>query len=128
MGRIVASVTVNNSFDTSKSLRCDALVDTGASHLVLPTAWKDRLGDLPLVDTVEVETATQALAQGEVRGPVFIQIEAFRAIANKVLFVGMAPEDDIYEPLMGHLVLKQCHAAVDMLGYRLLHVKHLDLK
>lgn len=82
MGRIVASVTVNNPFDKSKSLRCDALVDIGASHLVLPAAWKDRLGDMPLVDTLEVETATQAFAQGEVRGPVIIQVESFRAIAN----------------------------------------------
>src|SRR5438105_9565670 len=30
--------------DPSKGLRCDALVDTGASFMVLPSAWRDRLG------------------------------------------------------------------------------------
>jgi len=128
MGRIVTSVTVHNPFDKSKSLRCDALVDTGASHLVLPAAWKDRLGDLPLIDTVDVETATQAVEQGEIRGPVIIQVEGFRAVANEVLFIEMEPEDGIYEPLVGYLVLEQCQAAVDMLGHRLVHVKYLDLK
>ena len=128
MGRIVASVTIRNPFDESKVLRVDALVDTGASHLVLPSAWKDRLGDLPLLETVEVETATQAVEQGEARGPVIIQLEGFRAIANEVLFIEMKPEDGLYEPLIGYLVLEQSQAAVDMLGHRLLHVKHLDLK
>jgi predicted aspartyl protease len=128
MGRIVTSVTIHNPFDKSKSLRCDALVDTGASHMVLPAAWKGRLGDMPLLETVEVETATQAVEQGEVRGPVIIQVEGFRAVANEVLFIEMEPEDGIYEPLIGYLVLEQCQAAVDMLGHRLVHVKHLDLK
>ena len=31
VGRIVASVTVENAVDLSKALTCDALVDTGAS-------------------------------------------------------------------------------------------------
>jgi hypothetical protein len=31
MGRIVASVRIDNASDLSKGLRCDALVDTGAS-------------------------------------------------------------------------------------------------
>jgi predicted aspartyl protease len=52
MGRIVSSVTINNISDSSKTLRCDALVDTGTSFLVLPDAWRDRLGDL------EIRTST----------------------------------------------------------------------
>ena len=36
MGRIIASVQIENITDPAKSLRCDALVDTDASHLVLP--------------------------------------------------------------------------------------------
>ena len=46
MGRIIASVTIANIGDPADQLRCDALVDTGASHIVLPSAWRDRLGDL----------------------------------------------------------------------------------
>ena len=46
MGRIVASVKIENLADSEAKIRCDALVDTGASHMVLPNAWRDRLGEL----------------------------------------------------------------------------------
>ncbi|MBI4552468.1 MAG: hypothetical protein HY710_09405 [Candidatus Latescibacteria bacterium] len=128
MGRILSSIKVDNLFDPSKSIRCDALVDTGASHLVLPSAWKDRLGDLETIQTVDLETATQTTVQGAICGPVRIQIEGFRPIYSEVVFVEMHPEDGVYEPLIGYLVLEQSQAAVDMLGHRLIHVKHMDLK
>lgn len=128
MGRIVTSVTVENALDPGKQLRCDALVDTGASYLVLPAAWKDQLGQLGSVTTVDLETATQQIVQGEVCGPVRIQVEGFRPIFSEVLFLNMQPEDGTYEPLLGYLVLEQSQAAVDMLGHRLLHAKHMDLK
>lgn len=35
VGRIVASVTIENASDLSKGVRCDALVDTRASLMVL---------------------------------------------------------------------------------------------
>lgn len=128
MGRLVASVTVENLLDTANSLRCDALVDTGASHMVLPAAWKNRLGDLQTVHIIELETATQATVQGEVCGPVRIQIEGFRSIFTEVLFVEMQPENGIYEPLLGYIPLEQSQAAVDVLGQRLMQVKRMDLK
>lgn len=128
MGRIVSSVTITNISDSPKSLRCDALVDTGASFMVLPNAWKDRLGELEVVDTIALETATQATVEGEIRGPVRIQLEGFRPIFNEVLFVEMTPPDGIYEPLIGYIVLDQSQAGVDMLGHRLIPIKHMDLK
>jgi predicted aspartyl protease len=128
MGRIVTSVKITNAADPAQSLRCDALVDTGASHMVLPTAWKDRLGTLNTIATLEFETATQAKVQGDICGPVLIQLEGFRPIYTEVVFVDMQPEDGQYEPLVGYIVLEQAQAAVDMLGHRLVHVKRMDLK
>lgn len=128
MGRIITSVTIENFSDPAKTLRCDALVDTGASHMVLPKVWKERLGSLQTIGTIDLETATQEIVQGEVCGPVKIQIEGFRPVFSEVLFVEMMPDDGIYEPLLGYIPLEQSQAAVDMLGHRLLHVKHLDLK
>ena len=128
MGRIIAPVKIDNPSDPSKSIRCDALVDTGAAHMVLPRGWKERLGSLESIQTVELETATQETVQGEVCGPVRIQIEGFRPIYNEVLFVEMTPQDGIYEPLLGYIILEQSQAAVDMLGHRLIHVKRMDLK
>ncbi len=128
MGRIIASVKIENVFDDSKSLRCDALVDTGASFMVLPSAWQQRLGDLETTTQIEMETATQEKIKGEVCGPVRIQIEGFRPIHTEVSFVDMKPQDGEYEPLIGYLVLEQSQAAVDILGHRLVQVKHIDLK
>ena len=128
MGRIITSVSVQNLASPDKRIRCDALVDTGASHLVLPTAWKDRLGELEDLDTIELELANQGTIVGSIYGPVRIQIEGFRPIYNEVLFVDMAPEDGVYEPLLGYIVLEQSQAGVDMLGHRLVHVKRMDLK
>ena len=128
MGRIVASVTIMNIAEPSASLRCDALVDTDASFMMLPAAWRDRLGELESVEHVTLETATQETVTGEICGPVRIQIEGFRPIFNEVLFVEMNPEDGIYEPLIRYIILEQSQAGVDMLGHRLVPVKHMDLK
>src|SRR6266576_335975 len=128
VGRIVASVTIENAADLSKALRCNALVDTGASHMVLPIGWKDRLGPLESTRTIHLETATQEILTGEVCGPVRIQIEGFPAIHSEVSFVEMRPEDGEYEPLIGFIVLEQSQAGVDILGHRLVPIKHMDLK
>ncbi|MEP6570561.1 MAG: aspartyl protease family protein [Acidobacteriota bacterium] len=128
VGRIVASVTIENASDLSKSLRCDALVDTGASLMVLPRAWKDRLGQLEAGEEIEVETATQEIVTAEVCGPVRIQIEGFRAIFNEVAFVDKQPASGEFEPLIGYIVLEQSQASVDMLAHRLVPIKHMDLK
>lgn len=128
MGRIVSSVRIENVSDPSQSLRCDALIDTGASFMVLPSAWKERLGDLAVVEQIDFETATQEIVTGEICGPVKIQVEGFRPIFNEVLFIEMNPDDGIYEPLIGYIVLEQSQAGVDMLGHRLVPIKHMDLK
>jgi predicted aspartyl protease len=128
VSRIVATVTIENAADLSRALTCEALVDTGASHMVLPSAWKDRLGEFQALAEIEVETATQERVIAEVCGPVRIQIEGFRAIFSEVAFVEMNPERGEFEPLIGYIVLEQSLAGVDMIGHRLIHLKHLDLK
>lgn len=96
--------------------------------MVLPSAWKNRLGKFEFSSEIEVETATQETVTAEVCGPVRIQIEGFRYILNEVAFVDMKPANGDYEPLIGYIVLEQSLAAVDMLGHRLVPIKHLDLK
>ncbi len=128
MGRIIKSVEITNPLDASKNLRCDALVDTGASHMILPSAWKDRLGQAASSATMAVETADQKTISGQIAGPFTIELEGFRRVHGEVMFVEMKPADGQYEPLIGYLVLEAIPAAVDMLGHRLVEVKHLDLK
>ena len=129
MGRIVAQTKVTNLFDEKKFIRCGMLVDTGASALILPSAWKERLGEFKRSEAVELLLASREVVRGEACGPVEIRIEGFRPVLNEVIFVDMgAGEDDEYEPLLGYVILEQAQAAVDMLGHRLVPVRYIDMK
>lgn len=128
MGRIVATVDIENFSETGSSMKLDALVDTGASYLTLPLRWKSRFGAFASEEAVELQTATQEVVQGTVCGPVKITVEGFRSIYNEVLFIDMQPENGEYEPLLGYIALEQCGAAVDMLGHRLVPVQYMDAK
>ena len=128
MGRIIASVFIENFSTPEESMRCDALVDTRASHMTLPSAWRERLGELEELGTLDLESATQETVKGTVCGPVRLRIEGFRTVIAEVIFIEMEPQDGEYEPLIGYIPLEQSQAAVDMLGHRLVKVKYLDLK
>lgn len=127
MERIVATVKIANPREEGKKLTCDALAP-GASYMVLPIAWRNRLGTLEEIASVTLETATQKTEEGAICGPVRIQIEGFRPIYNEVLFVEMKPKSGEYEPFIGYMILEQSQAAVDMLGHRLIEIERMDLK
>jgi predicted aspartyl protease len=128
MGRITVPVTITNVFDPTKQVRCEALVDTGAYGLVLPLAWRDRLGPLPYARTVELETADARTVDGLVCGPVTIHLDGFDTISGEVTFLEMAGGDTRNEPAVGHTVLQLSRAAVDLVHDRLVRIRHLDLK
>jgi len=128
MDRLWASVKIDNPLEQEKKIRCDSLVDTGASHMILPSAWRDRLGALEAVSSVQLELANQESVEGTVCGPVRIEIEGFRPVFSEVIFVEMQPDNGDYEPLIGYIVLEQSQAAVDKVQQRLIHGRRLDLK
>lgn len=126
MGRFVVPVLLTNTLDSTKQIRFDAFVDTGAGWLTLPMAWRHRLGVLPVIRTEQLETADQRVISGEVCGPVTIQIEGFRPIVSEVIFMEMEPREGAYDPLLGYLALEQSSAAVDMVRHRLVAVRYVD--
>ena len=127
MGRIVVETRITNLFDEESSIRCGMLVDTGAGALILPAAWKERLGTFKRSEPVSLQLANQDVLEGEACWPVEIEIEGFRPISNEVIFVEMEAEGDGgYEPLLGYVILEQAQAAVDLVGHRLVPVKHID--
>lgn len=128
MGIIATSTTVTNSLAPEMKITFDAVIDTGASHLTLPTVWKEKLGSLEHLEFREVMLADQRTVKGELCGPVKVHIEGFRPVVAEVLFVDMEPLEGRYEPLIGYLVLEAIPVAVDMLGHRLVQVRYLDLK
>ena len=128
MGRITVETTIENGTDSTFRIRCDALVDTGAAYLTLPNAWRDRLGQLTRLDTVEVETANPSILSGDICGPILLRMERFRPVLTEVLFIEMDPADGQYEPLIGYIPLEQAQAVVDLVGHRLVKVSRVDLK
>ena len=128
MGRIVVEATIANGADPSCRMVCDVLVDTGAAYLTLPNAWRPRLGQLTVYDTVDVETASQAIVTGDICGPILLRFGSFRQILAEVLFIDMAPADGRYEALLGYIPLEQAQAVVDLGGHRLAKVDRVDLK
>jgi len=129
MGRIVVQTEVTNLFEENKSIRCGMLVDTGAGALILPMAWKERLGKFKRSEAVELQLANQEVLRGEACWPVEIRIDGFRPVSNEVIFVDMGSEaEGEYEPLLGYVILEQAQAAVEMLGHRLVPVQYIDMK
>ncbi len=128
MGRIVVSIRIDNALDTSKTLRCDALVDTNELFMVLPAALRHKFGELASTRTIQLKAGDQQITNAEVCGPVRIQIEGFRPILTEVAFVEVKADGGEFRPLVGHIVLAQSQAGVDMLGHRLVPIRHLDLK
>ena len=129
MGRIIAQTKVTNLFDEGKAIRCGMFVDTGAGALILPTAWKERLGRFQGCGAVELQLANGDVVSGEACWPVVIEIEGFRPVSNEVVFLDSQTEDgEVEEPLLGYVILEQAQAAVDMVGHRLVPVRYIDLK
>lgn len=122
MGRVFVNVTVANPMDPSRTLDCEALVDTGASQPVLPAAWRPRLGNLGALRTLPAETATGESVQADVCGPIRLEVEGFGPITTEVMFIEMQPIDGRYEPLLGYIPLEQIPVTVDMKAHRLVEV------
>nr|VFJ64449.1 MAG: hypothetical protein BECKDK2373B_GA0170837_11378 [Candidatus Kentron sp. DK] len=128
MGRIISKVTVENVSTPDNTITVNALVDTGASYLTFPLAWKEKLGTFRSQREIELQTATQEIIKGIICGPVEITVEGFRPVYNELLFLEMIPDKGEYEPLLGYIVLEQCGVSVDMSEHRLVPIKYMDAK
>ena len=58
MERIIAAVDLENPAEPRGHKKIAALVDTGASRLTLPSAWKGQLGSFEMEKTIKLQTAT----------------------------------------------------------------------
>jgi hypothetical protein len=101
--------------------------------MVLPTAWKARLGTLDQIREVTVQLVDQSQRTANVYGPVKIELEGFAPEYGEVLFADMNSHQMVshkgsYEPLLGYIPLEHAQAAVDMVGHRLVPVQTVDLK
>jgi hypothetical protein len=129
MGQIFVGLTIANRLEPNRSMSCQAMVDTGAFGLVLPSAWKAQLGELPDLTLVDLEMADQSIATAEIRGPVSVQLEGFRRVNSEVIFVDLVPRaDGSYQPLVGYTVLELANVVIDMRRHCLVAKKYYMLK
>jgi predicted aspartyl protease len=129
MGEIYVGLTVENGRESGGAVSFRAMVDTGAFGLILPSAWKARLGDMPELSLVDLEMADQRVVVAEIRGPVVVQLEGFRRVSSEVIFVYMeARADGSYEPLVGYTVLELANVVIDMRRHCLVAKKYYKLK
>jgi predicted aspartyl protease len=129
MGEVRVDLTVENVLEPGRRIACRAMVDTGAYGLILPMAWKERLGDLPELSTVDLELGDGRVVTAEIRGPARIWLGGFRRVIGEVIFVDMEPRPDgSYEPLVGYTVLDACNVMVDVRRRRLVARRFYSLK
>lgn len=113
MGKVVAKVKLTNLFDATKSVEVQAVVDTGATMMVLPQELVDELG-LEKLREVEVRYADNRRELKSVYRAVDVEIEG-RASTFDVL-----AEAEGTQPLMGQVVLEILDLHVDARKRRLI--------
>jgi len=106
MGKVVERVKITNLLDPSKSLEIEAVIDTGATMLVLPQGIVDKLG-LKKMREVKVRYANNKTETKAVYGVVTVEIQG-RAGEFNVL-----AESEGSQPLIGQIILEQLDLIVD---------------
>jgi len=71
--KVVEKVRLVNSFDPEKSIEVEAVIDTGATMIVLPKNWVETPG-LKKVEDVKVKYADGSVEEKEVYGVVKVEL------------------------------------------------------
>jgi len=113
MGKVVEKLKLTNAFDARRKLEVEAVIDTGATMLVLPLAAVRRL-NLRKRTTATVRYANGKTAVKPVYGIVHLQI------GKRVGDFDVLAEDDGGQALVGQIVLEQLDLVVDPRRKRLI--------
>ena len=106
MGKILEKTRVTNLLDPSKSIEIEAVVDTGATMLVLPSDIVERLG-LRKVEEVKVRYANNSVQTTQIFGVVTLELQG-RAGNFDVL-----AEAEGAQPLIGQIVLERLDLVIE---------------
>jgi clan AA aspartic protease len=106
MGKVTEKVRVTNLLDPSQSLEIEAVVDTGATMLVLPKDIVDRLG-LRKVEEVRVRYANNNVETKQMLGVITLELQ--ERAGNFAVFA----EVEGAQPLIGRIVLERLHLVIE---------------
>ena len=117
MGEIVVPVKVRNDAAPGIApLSFNALVDTGATRIIFPNEWRERLGDFPRTRKAVALSNTQ---DALICSPAQVEIAGFPEVDAEIVFTRMELHNGEYQPILGHLFLQTCGAIVDMARHTL---------
>lgn len=121
MGRIVQRVKIQSFVNKDEKVEVDALVDTGASIMALPSKYKNIFKSTELYDAESVTAV--GFVPVKIGAGFIVQVADFRPTSADIAFI-----DGLDEPFIGYTLLEAIPVAVDMLGHRLVPVKYFDMK
>jgi clan AA aspartic protease len=100
MGKILQKVRLSNFFKPKKSVEVEALIDSGATMLVLPKNLVKKLG-LTKLQNLKVKYANGKVEEKEVYGAVKLEL-----MGRYGIFDVLAENEDV-QPLIGQIVLER---------------------
>ena len=106
MGKVIEKVRIKNVFDPSKSIEIEALVDTGATMMVLPEDMVRELG-LKKVREVKARYANNKVEMKPVYRAVIVEILGREGTFDVI------GEEEGAQPLIGQVVLEVLDLVVD---------------
>jgi clan AA aspartic protease len=106
MGKITERIRITNFFDPAKSVEIDAVVDTGATMLVLPKNIVEELG-LKKIEEVKVKYADGRVEKKEVYGAVKLELK------GRVGIFDVLAENEGSQALIGQIVLERLDLIIE---------------
>ncbi len=109
MGRVIERMRLTNLYDTSRTKELDAIVDTGATMLVLPAEIVEELG-LREVREVTVRYADNSRRTKSIYGVVRVELQ------GRLGHFDVLQEERGGQALVGQIVLEELDLVVDPRG------------
>jgi clan AA aspartic protease len=106
MGKVIEKVKLTSLFNSAKSFEVDAVVDPGATMLVLPQNLVDEL-NLRKIPEATVKYADNHRRQKSVYAGVLVEIK------GRVGSFDVLAEEEGTEPLIGQMVLEELDLVVE---------------
>jgi len=106
MGKVIEKIRLTSLFDPSRSAEVDAVIDTGATMLVLPADLVERLG-LRKIRDVRVRYANGGSEPKGVYGVVTLELK------GRTGNFDVLAETEGTQPLVGQIVLEELDLVVD---------------
>jgi predicted aspartyl protease len=100
MGKVIEEVKLTSLFDPKKLVEVEAVIDTGATMVVLPKNLVNELG-LEKIEDVRVKYADGRVERKEIYGVVRLELK------GRVGNFDVLAENEEAQPLIGQIVLER---------------------